>query len=107
MKNKYIKFFLIIIILSFICSYVVSMSGYYEYTLRDKTLITNQKIQEFEEAIRNDMNVDELNFFNEDEVNYTNRFSNIIYNISDRGNYFLKKILKGFFKKINSVMLEE
>lgn len=107
MKNKYVKLILIIILFSFICSYVISLNGYYEYSLRNQTLITNKKIKEFEQAVKDNANIDELDFFNEDKINYTNKFSNVVYNISDKGNSVIKKYLKKVFKKINKVMLEE
>lgn len=107
MKNKYVKTILIIISLSFLCSYVVSMSGYYEQMLSNKTMITNQKIKEFEEAVNNDENIDEFEFFSDIEVDYTNKFSNTIYRISDNGNKIARKYLKKIFSMVNSFMLEE
>ena len=57
-KNNPIKIILIIIIFIFLCSYYISNSGYYEYELKQRTILTNEKIKEFESDLKNNKNID-------------------------------------------------
>ena len=93
--------------MAFLCSYIVSYSGYVEYNLGKKTTIMNEKIKEFEEAIKNNEELDTKEFFKEKEFNYTNKFSNLMYNINDKGNRVFKNILKKFFSKISKYMMDD
>lgn len=107
MRNSLFKLILIVIFFIFLCSYYISNSGYYEYELRDKTTITNQKIKEFEKDIKNNKHVDLLDYIDKEERNYTNRVSNMMYKLSDDGNKLFRKCLKNFFKKINKMVQED
>lgn len=107
MKNKLFRVIVIIFICIFVCTYVVANTGYYEYNLGKKTIITNEKIKEFEEAVKNNKNIDELEYFKEEEVNYSNKFTNFVYNISDRSNKIARKIAKSLFKKMGSLIEED
>ena len=93
--------------MAFLCSYIVCYSGYVEYNLGRKTTIMNEKIKEFEEAVKNNEELDKIEFFKEKEYNYTNKFSNLMYNINDKGNKIFKDILKRFFKKLSEYMLDD
>ena len=47
-----------IILLVFICSYYVSNSGYYEYHMQERTILTNEKIKEFERDVEKNKDID-------------------------------------------------
>ena len=53
MYKSIIKLLLIIICIIFISSHLIANSGYYEHNIKQKTIITNEKIKEFEEDIKN------------------------------------------------------
>ena len=100
-KNKTPKYILIIIILIYIASYYVANSGYYEYHMQEKTILTNQKIKEFEEDVKNNENIDIKDYLTYEDVDYTNRLTNLVYNLSDKGNEVTKKCLRLLFKKLS------
>ena len=52
MNKKLTKFIIVMIVIIFIASYIISESGYYEYTMQQRTIITNEKIKEFEQDIK-------------------------------------------------------
>ena len=106
-KNKIFNFLIVIVFISFLCSYIVCYSGYYEYNLSRKTTIMNEKIKEFENAVKDNKELDTIDFFKEEKYNYTNRFSNIMYDISNKGNDIFRKILRGFFNKLSKYMLDD
>ena len=107
MKHKILKFIILILVLTFVSSYIISQNGYYEYTVNKQTTITNEKIKEFELAIQNGENISEWEYFLEEEIDYTNGFSNLIYKLSDNGNKLFRKYLKKIFEELGKVVMEE
>ena len=100
-KNKSFNIILIIIILIYICSYYVANSGYYEYHLQERTLLTNEKIKEFEEDVKNNEDIDIKNYLSYEEIDYTNKLTNFVYDINNKGNKFARSCLKALFKKLS------
>lgn len=107
MKTNIGKLFLVFICITFLCAYIISENGYYEYTLGKQTTITNEKIKEFETAVQNGENISNWEYFYNEEVDYTNRFSNLMYKFSDGSNKLFRKYLKKIFQKIGEVVLED
>lgn len=106
-KNKSLSFILIVIFLIFLCSYYISNSGYYEYELTQKTILTNEKIKEFEADVKNNENMDIKKYLDYEEIDYSNKITNVIYELSDNGSKLMRKGLKALFKKISSVVEDE
>lgn len=104
MDKKTTKFIIIIIVLIFIGSYIISESGYYEYTMQQRTIITNEKIKEFEQDVKNSENIDLKEYLEKDEVDYSNKFTTLVYNISDNSNKIARKAIKYLFKKLGSLV---
>ena len=104
MDKKIIKIIIIIIFAIFIASYLVSSSGYYEYRVQQQSIITNEKIKEFEEDIKNNENIDLKEYLEKEQNDYTNKFTTIVYNISENSNKFAKKAIKYIFKKLGSLV---
>ena len=106
MNIKFLKLIITIITLIFIFSYLIADSGYYEYTINQKNIITNEKIKEFESDIKNNIDINLKDYLNSDKLDYTNKFSNIVYSISTSSNEITKNIIKKLFKKI-SILVED
>ena len=100
-KNKFLKVIIIIIIVVFVSAYYISNSGYYEYHMQQKTVLTNDKIKEFEEDVKNGKNIDEKIYLEDTDKDYSNNISNIIYKISTDGTKVTRKIIKKLFKKLS------
>lgn len=92
---------MIIIILIYISSYYVANSGYYEYHMQERTVLTNEKIKEFEQDVKNDENIDIKDYLAYEKVDYTNRLTDLVYNLSEKGNKITKKCLKLLFKRLS------
>ena len=101
LKNKFIKFILIIIIIIFISSYYISNSGYYEYHMQQRTILTNEKIIEFEKDVKNGTNIDLKTYLENDSIDYSNKLSNLLYELSNKGTKITRKIIKALFKKLS------
>ena len=100
MKNKSLNLIILLIFIIFICSYYVSNSGYYEYHMQSKTILTNEKIKEFEEDIKNNKDIDLKTYLDNEDIDYSNKITNLIYKISDNSNKLARKCIKELFKKI-------
>ena len=104
MNKSLIKLILLLIVIVFISSYLVASTGYYEWTMQQRTIITNDKIKEFESDIKNNENIDLKEYFKEEELDYSNKFTTIVYNISEGSSTFTKKIIKKLFQKLSSIV---
>ena len=51
-KKKIFKFIFGLIFIAFIISYVIEESGYYEYNLRNKTVMTKESMERFEKDLK-------------------------------------------------------
>ena len=104
MNKSIIKLVMIIILIVFISSYMIASTGYYEYTMRERTIITNEKIKEFEENIKNKENIDIKDYYNNKELDYSNKITTLVYNVSDNSNKLARKVIKYLFKKLGSLV---
>ena len=103
MNKKLTKFIIVIIVVIFIASYIISESGYYEYTMQQRTIITNEKIKEFEQDIKDNKDIDLIEYL-EEQQDYSNVFTTLVYNISDNSNKIARKAIKYLFKKLGSLV---
>ena len=104
MNKNVIKLVMIIILIVFISSYMIASTGYYEYTMRERTIITNEKIKEFEEDIKNNQNIDIKDYYDNKELDYSNKITTLVYNVSDNSNKLARKAIKYLFKKLGSLV---
>ena len=104
MNKIFSKTIVIVILIIFITSYLISESGYYEYTVQQRTIITNEKIKEFEQDIKDNKDIDLIDYLDKGELDYSNAFTNLVYRISDNSNKLAKKAMKYLFKKIGSLI---
>ena len=104
MNKSLIKLFFLVIVIIFISSYLIASTGYYEYTMQQRTIITNEKIKEFEEDIKNNEFIDIKDYLEEEEIDYSNKFTNLVYSISDNSNKLARKAIKYIFKKLSTLV---
>ena len=90
----------------FIASYMISESGYYEYTMQQRSVITNEKIKEFEQDIKNNKEIDLIKYLSDDDINYSNKITTFVYNISDNSNKIARKVIKSLFRKLGTLIEE-
>ena len=106
MNKKITKLVISITIIIFISSYLISSSGYYEYTMQQRAIITNEKIKEFENDVKNNQDIDLKEYLKKEEIDYSNKFTTLIYNISENSNELTRKLIKKIFTKL-SVLVED
>ena len=101
MKNKYLKFIILIVFIIYISAYYVGTTGYYEYHMQEKTILTNNKIKEFERDIKESKDIDIKTYLDTKDIDYTNKLSNIVYDVSTKGTKVARKVIKAIFKKLS------
>lgn len=83
---KRILFLLFII---FLINYFSVSSGYYERQITNKTILTEEKIKEFEEDVKNNEYVDIKDYVSDSYVDTSSVGSNIGYKVSESINDFV------------------
>jgi len=101
-KPNYFKFIFISLFILFISLYFMNVIGYYDVN-RNRTILTEEKIKEFEADIQNGEYIDLNNYFEENNKDYDNNFSNISLKVSDGIDVFLNKGLKGTLKALEKL----
>ena len=100
---KILKIFLILFIISFLALFFVYQNGYYENITREKISLTNQKIEEFEEDIKDKKDIS-LETYLEKEKNYATKTSKITLNVSNKLENIIDSSIKFIFKKISQAV---
>ncbi len=88
----------------YIALYIAGASGYYESQIRDKTILTEEDIKNFEEEIASGEEVNLDHYLHNDPVDYSNNFSKMGDNFSSwiqkfvsEGSKIVSDIVKSLF----------
>lgn len=88
----------------FMALYIANMSGYYEGKVRDRVIITEEGIKEFEEKVQNGETIDITSFLDNEKIDYSSSMSNLGDNVTEsiesvvvNGMNFVSDILKSLF----------
>lgn len=100
---KIFKLLVIILIVSFLGLYFAYSNGYYERSLNNKVLLTNEKIEQFEKDLKNNKNIS-LNDYIKEEKSYATKTSNMSLKISTKLENILTGGIKFIFKKIGNMI---
>ncbi len=82
-KHNFFKTLFILVFLLFLALFIASKTGYYEKKLRDNSILTEEKLKEFEKDISEGKDVDAKDYFPK-EVDYSNVFTKSANNISNK-----------------------
>ena len=105
-STKIFKLIVGILIFVFLCSYFVEMSGYYEYNLQNKTVMTNEAMAQFEKDIADGKDVTLEDYVVTTEKDYTSSLTRTTNKVSVSVNKFLKKGIEGVFKIVGTFVEE-
>lgn len=88
----------------FMALFIANMSGYYEGKVRDRVVITEEGIKEFEEKVQNGEEIDITSFLNNERIDYSSNLSNLgdsvtesIESVVVNGMNFVTDVLKSLF----------
>lgn len=106
MKNNLFKAIILLSLTIFVASYFIEETGYYDYKLQEKTILTNEQIKKFEEDIKNGKEVDIENYLKENNKDYSNNITTNITKVSLTTNKYLKKGIESIFGILNNLVKE-
>lgn len=102
-KNNWFFRILSLLFIMYLALFISLHTGYYEKTVRDRTLMTEEKIKEFEEDVANNMIVDIKDYLPEEKdysnffTNSANSLSNVLSNILDNNAENVWDFIKSLF----------
>lgn len=96
--KKMVKFFCTCIILIFLFSYFIEVSGYYEYNLQNKKNLTEDQIKQFELDVKEGKDIDLDRYLKDTQVDYSNKLTQTTSEASIKLNDYLKNFLSNTFK---------
>jgi len=76
-KNNIILKMLVVLFVIFMALFIANMSGYYESKIRDRVIVTEEGIKEFEEKVSKGEEIDITSFLNTDREDYSSKMSNL------------------------------
>ena len=91
-KPNYFLKLIVCLFLIFIFFYALTNSGYYESNLSKKTILTDQKIREFERDVKQGKVINIDNYYTETKKDYSSLTSKIGKNITIKLSKGLEKI---------------
>lgn len=106
MKNKTWVIFkntLILLFILFLINYFIANTGYYNKINNKKTIMTEEKIKEFESDIKNNEYIDIKKYTNEEEQDTSNIMSNLGYKTSETINDIVTNKLLKLFKIVGKL----
>lgn len=104
--NRIFKVFFYVSLVSFVALYLSQATGYYEFELHKKMVLTEEKIKQFEADVAAGKKVDIENYLDVETKDYSSRVSDMGYNISSTIGKYIKGGLDGMFKALNKIVQE-
>jgi len=101
--KKTIKISLIIIIIIFVILFFSYQNGYYLDKNRETMILTEEKIQEYEDDLKNGVDVSKKDYLIISD-SYDNDYTRLSLKISNKIEKLFDKIIKFFLKKISNTI---
>ena len=96
-KFNWFGFILTSFFLVYLAFYIAYHSGYYESTISKHTIITQEKLEEFEEDVKNNKEIDIKDYIDKDKKDYSSKVSKIGSKISSSIDSFMEGGMSDFF----------
>ena len=106
-KKKVSKLIIFLICFSFVVTYIIYQTGYYEYKLQNRTVLTKEQMEQFEKDVQEGKDVTLKDYLVETEVDYTNKLTDTTVKISNTVNLYFKKGIELVFRQVNKMVQEE
>ena len=101
--NRYFWRSLIILFIVFVALYIAMESGYYTSNLGKKTELTQEKILEFEQDIKDGKEIDINDYLINEYKDYSSKTSKLGMNLSNSTEKFMTKGISEIFKIIGNL----
>lgn len=101
-KKKIFKVVFIILFVAFIISYAIEKTGYYEYNLQNKMIMTTEAMEKFEKDVSEGKDVRREDYLVSTDKDYSSSLTTGTNKVSMKVNNMLKKGIEGVFKVLSS-----
>lgn len=105
-SKNYLLIVIALLFIIFLILYISGETGYYEYKVHTKTVLTEEAVKEFEKDISEGKNVKLENYIKTEKVDYSNPVSNTGYNAGLIIEKLMNKGIKKTVKILNSLFLD-
>ena len=103
--KKGLKYVFILIVLLYLLLFFSYKNGYYEDINKEKKILTDEKIKEYEEDLANGVDVSKKEYV-VITPSYDNAYTKVILKISKNIEKGFDKVIKFLFKKVGNVIDE-
>mgnify|MGYP000059522294 FL=1 len=104
--HKIFKFCFTISLVAFLTLYLSQATGYYEYEQHKTMAFTSEQIKQFEKDVAEGKNIDMKKYLENSNKDYSNRMSDLGYELSSGVGNIVKSGIEGIFGALNK-MVEE
>lgn len=104
MNNKWFKIILLILFLMFLGLYISANAGLIDYQAKYKNMMTEKEIKQFEEDLKNNINIDIKDYVKRNNKNYSNNVSKTTYKISKNIGNIVKNMLNIIFSGVDKAI---
>lgn len=104
MKNNFIKIMALTIFLLFLALYYSSNSGLIDYQAKNKNLLTEEQIKQFEEDVKNNVQIDLKKYVDDNEEKYNNNISKATLKLSNMIGETIQGGLNFLFGRLEDAM---
>ena len=101
--NEITKFIIIIVVISFLCLYLTTTFSYSDYSAKQKNILTEDAIKQFEKDVEEGKKIIASNYIKE-EKNYSNKTSEFFMKCSNIISDTFDKVMKYIFKKLENTV---
>ena len=105
-KDKIAKLLLMLVTFAFVVSYIIYETGYYEYKLQNRTVLTKEQMEKFEKDVEEGKDVSLNDYLVETEVDNSNKLTDTTVMISNKVNLYFKKGVELVFRQVNRLVQE-
>ena len=105
-KKKIFKLIFFAFFIAFVIAYAIEESGYYEYNLQNKMVMTNESMAKFEEDLKKGKDVRKEDYLVSSNKDYTSNLTKGTNKVSLKVNDILKEGIESFFKLISRFVEE-
>lgn len=104
-KNNYFGLILGSLFIVFVAFIIAYNSGYYEANISRKSKITEEKLQEFEQDVKDGKEIDVKDYIENDYVDYSSSMSKLGNKLSSSIDSFMDSGLNDFFKLLEKLFI--
>ena len=106
LRTKIFRISFIILFVMFLTVFISNKYGYYEYQKHEQVTLTQEQIKQFEQDVKDGINIDLENYLDNTNKDYQTKISQFGLNISNSIADTVKNGVDGFFKYVSKFIVE-